>query len=106
MSAGITAAGWAAIAAISGVAVSVYNGQQQAANQKDAMRQAKESADKQAALAEQDMNRGNQKRPDTMGILAAAQQAGKAGPSGTMLTGPQGIDPSALTLGRNTLLGA
>ena len=49
--------------------------------------------------------KANQKKPDTMAILSAAQQAGKAGPSGTMLTGPMGVDPNALTLGKTTLLG-
>ena len=31
--------------------------------------------------------------------------SGKAGASGTMLTGPGGIDPNALQLGKSTLLG-
>ena len=31
--------------------------------------------------------------------------AGKAGQSGTMLTGPQGVDPSSLLLGKSSLLG-
>ncbi len=35
----------------------------------------------------------------------AAAQAGRGGPSGTMLTGPQGVSPDALQLGRTTLLG-
>jgi hypothetical protein len=51
------------------------------------------------------MNRANQKRPDTTALLASASQAGKSGASGTMLTGPQGVDPSAMSLGRGTLLG-
>lgn len=62
--------------------------------------------DKSLKAADENMNRATQKRPNTAGILASAQQAGKSGASGTMLTGPQGVDPAALTLGRNTLLGA
>lgn len=45
------------------------------------------------------------KAPDVNALLAAAQEAAKGGPSSTMLTGPSGIDPSALTLGKSTLLG-
>lgn len=105
MSFGISAAGWAAIAVAAGAGVSYYNGQQQAADNKKAMAQAQANADRQAKQAEQDMNRVNQKKPDTSAILSAAQQSGKAGASGTMLTGPQGIDPSALSLGKITLLG-
>jgi hypothetical protein len=37
--------------------------------------------------------------------MAANVLAGKAGQSGTMLTGPQGVDPTQLTLGKQTLLG-
>lgn len=93
----------AAVALSSGV--SYYNGKQQAAQNRRAMNQAKANADRQASLAQQDLNRANQKRPDTNALLAAAQQSGRAGASGTMLTGPQGIDPTALSLGKSTLLG-
>lgn len=100
---------WAITAVAAAVAVSAgvsyYNGQQQAAAQKRAANQAQANADKQGKLAEEAMQRENQKKPDTMALLSAAQQSGRAGPSGTMLTGPQGIDPSALSLGRSTLLG-
>jgi uncharacterized protein HemX len=100
---------WAVTAVVAAVAVSAgvsyYNGQQQAKQNERAMRQAKANADKQANLAEQDMNRANQKQPDTNALLSAAQQSGRAGASGTMLTGPAGIDPSSLSLGKSTLLG-
>jgi len=62
--------------------------------------------DKQLKAADEEANKYAQKRPDTSGILAAAQQAGKSGASGTMLTGPQGVSPDSLTLGKSTLLGA
>jgi hypothetical protein len=38
--------------------------------------------------------------------MQAAQQTGTGGPASTMLTGPAGIDPAQLQLGRNTLLGS
>ncbi len=44
----------------------------------------------------------------TAGAFSTANSnaAVKGGPMSTNLTGPQGIDPSLLNLGRNTLLGA
>lgn len=65
----------------------------------------KAQMDQQLKMADEAKNRANQKTPNTRQILSEAEQAGKAGVSGTMLTGPQGIDPSSLTLGRNSLLG-
>ena len=44
-------------------------------------------------------NRANQRRANDAGTMP-----GGAGNS-TLLTGPGGVDPSALTLGKNTLLG-
>lgn len=81
----------------------------QAANLAQANRAAAESKalmDRQMKSADEAMNRANQKRPNTRALLDDANQKGKAGASGTMLTGPQGVDPSSLTLGRSTLLGA
>jgi hypothetical protein len=62
--------------------------------------------DKQLKSADESMNRANQKRPNTSRIVDEAAQAGRAGASGTMLTGSQGVDPGSLQLGRSTLLGA
>jgi hypothetical protein len=62
--------------------------------------------DKQLKASDENMNRALQKRPNTSRIVDEAAQAGKAGASGTMLTGSMGIDPSKLQLGRNSLLGA
>ena len=70
------------------------------------LQQAQANADRTAAQADQAFNQANQKKPDTSAILSAAQQAGKGGVSGTMLTGPSGVDPSSLTLGKSTLLGS
>lgn len=46
------------------------------------------------------------KMPEQQAVRAAASGAGAtAGPASTMLTGMGGVAPSALNLGRNTLLG-
>lgn len=94
-----------AAAAVASAAVAYQNGQDQKKAAQNASRQAQANADKAANQAQQDFNRANQKQPDTAGILAATQQAGKAGASGTMLTGPTGIKPDSITLGKTTLLG-
>jgi hypothetical protein len=73
--------------------------------QKAVQQQQLVQAEQQQATAQQNINRANQKRPDTQAILADTQAAGAGGAGGTMLTGPQGIDPQQLALGRNTLLG-
>lgn len=112
MSGGATAAWVAAAVAAVGAGVSYQQGQEQKKASAAALDQQKKqqaAAEKQAkdqlAMAEQDTNKANQKRPDTLAILDSVTQAGKAGASGTMLTGPQGVDPNALQLGKNTLLG-
>jgi type II secretory pathway pseudopilin PulG len=95
----------AAVAAAVGTGYSIYSGERAASAQENAQGQAKANADKQAAAADQAQNRANQKHPDVSSILSAASQAGRAGESGTMLTGPAGVDASTLKLGKNTLLG-
>lgn len=96
-----------------GAAVSYSNGQDQKAAAESAQQQAQanaqkqeKAAQKQEKAADEATNRTNTKRADTGAALDSATQAGKAGASGTMLTGPQGIDPAALNLGKNTLLGS
>ena len=60
--------------------------------------QAAQQAQQASQQADQQFYRANQRRPDAM--------PGPAGAGGsTMLTGPQGIDPGALPLGKSTLLG-
>ena len=95
----------AAVAAVAGAGVAYSNGQQQKKSAEDSINQAKANALKAEKQADQDSNKINQKKPDTSAILAAASQAGKGGVAGTMLTGPQGVDPNALSLGKSTLLG-
>lgn len=70
-----------------------------------AQAESKALMDKQLKAADENMNRATQKRPNTARIVDEAAQAGKAGASGTMLTGPQGVDPGAMQLGKSTLLG-
>lgn len=74
--------------------------QQQAAQAKAAQQARQQATESQAAI-----RRSQQQAPDVAGIMAAAQESGAGGPSATMLTGPAGVDPSQLMLGRNTLLG-
>lgn len=105
MSGGISATTVLAAAAVAGTAYAVYSGERAADAQSKAQNEAHANAAKAEKSADEATNRANQKRPDTMAILDAAAQSGKGGASGTMLTGSQGIDPSALNLGKNTLLG-
>lgn len=95
-----------AAAAVAGAAISYQNGQEQKKAAERASQQAEANARRQEKAADEATNRANQKRADPMAAMDAAIQAGKSGASGTMLTGPQGIDPAALTLGKNTLLGS
>lgn len=94
-----------AAAAVAGAYISYENGKEQKSAAERAMQQAQQNALKQETQADQAFNAANRKKPDTNALLSAAQQSGKAGASGTMLTGPQGVSPDLLTLGRNTLLG-
>lgn len=96
---GLDPLSWAVIgSAVLGAGTSM-DAQRKAKNQaEDAGRQAEQQAQQAAQQADQQFNRANQRRPDAM--------PGPAGAGGsTMLTGPQGIDPGALPLGKSTLLG-
>lgn len=95
----------AAIAAVAGTAYSVYAGEQAKDDRRDGMETAKKNQAKSELAADQAMNRANPKRANTNAALAQAEQAAKGGPSGTMLTGPTGIDQASLSLGKSTLLG-
>lgn len=97
-----------AVASVATAAYSVYNGEQQRAQQgkaleqqKQAQSQALEASQKQEKTAEENINKANAKAPDTNALMSAASK----GAPGTMLTGPTGVDPNALALGKNTLLG-
>ncbi len=107
---GLAAAGVAAAAAGTGYAI--YAGEQGKKAQQDAMRQ-QQAAQAQAAKQAQAqteasmgaMRAANRRAPDVAGIMQAAQEAGGGGPASTMLTGPMGVNPQDLQLGRSSLLG-
>jgi len=94
-----------ATAAVAGTAATVYNGQQQQKEMKKANAQAKAASDKQLAMAESEMNKVDAKSPNVAGMRNQNAMAEGANATATMLTGPGGIDPSKLSLGKNTLLG-
>ncbi len=106
MSFGVSAAAWAAVAAAT-VAVGTYAqydaAKDAAKDQKRAQNQARADAAAAEVRRDQDFNRLNKKKPNVQGIMDA--NAASAG-SSTMLTGPQGVDPNALLLGKQTLLGS
>ena len=80
-----------------------YNDQTAVMSQQ--LQQQTKAHSEQLSLMQQEANRVSQKRPGTQSALAAVGAASRAGQSGTMLTGPQGVDPSTMSLGRATLLG-
>jgi hypothetical protein len=95
----------AAVAAVVGTSYAVYSGEKAKSAQKTAIAEAKQNQAKSELAADQAMNRANPKKPNTNAALDQIAQSAKGGPSGTMLTGPTGVDPTSLNLGRSTLLG-
>lgn len=87
------------------VAVTAWQTDQQRKLANTANDQAMAAAKANAAAADEATNRANAKRPNTQALLGANILNAKGGQSGTMLTGPQGVDPGMLTLGKNSLLG-
>lgn len=87
------------------VAMQAYSANQAAGAQKDASAQAATAAKVQADQTDQANNRANAKQPNVGALSDANAMAAKGGQSGTMLTGPQGIDPKSMLLGKSTLLG-
>ena len=96
----------AAIAAVVGTGYSVYAGERADNMAEKAARDARDRAKSTADAADKAFNAANMKRPDLNALMTANRDAAKAGGSGTMLTGPAGIDPNQMLLGKNTLLGA
>ena len=84
---------------------SIYEGERAAGEQEKAQRLSMAEAQKTARAADEATNRANQKKPNANATLAAAQQAAKGGMGGTLLTGPQGVNPGEMSLGKSTLLG-
>lgn len=107
MSFGWTAATWVAIGAAATSAVgTAYSTDKARSNSNKANDQAIDAAKANAADADRANNAANAKTPDSAAMLAANLAAGKSGAAGTMLTGPGGVDPSQLTLGKSSLLGS
>lgn len=100
---------FAGIGAAAGVAGAI-NAKKQGDDAADAAKKTAAANTKAAkntlANSEEATNRANARAPDVSGIVSAAQQAAQGGAGSTMLTGPQGVDPNSLSLGKNTLLGA
>jgi hypothetical protein len=94
-----------AVSAAGSAVVGLYQADQGRKQANTANDQAIANAKKNAQLADEANNRANAKSPDSAAAMAANILSGKSGQSGTMLTGPQGIDPTQLTLGKQTLLG-
>lgn len=88
-----------------GAASSAYQGHRAREQQRDAQRDAQRNAQAAATEADEARNRANQRKPDTSAILASARRSGQTGLMSTLLTGPGGVDPDSLRLGRNSLLG-
>ena len=106
----VGAAAVGAGAAAAGVGISAAAAIQGQAAQQDAMRQQKKAQDQatraaasQQRQSEMTINAANRRSPDVSSIMAGASKA--SGVSGTMLTGPAGVDPNSLALGRSSLLG-
>jgi hypothetical protein len=77
-------------------------GDKQLQAQKDAQQANLTATQAQAESSQMAINQANKKAPDTSALLASAA---KSGVGGTMLTGPQGVDPNQLALAKNSLLG-
>lgn len=95
------------IAAVAALGSSVYQGEQQRKEQKEALRaqergmiEASNRAQQQQRMSEEAMNRANRKKPDVNQIL---KDQGIVGAS-TMLTGPMGVSTGG-NIQKNSLLG-
>lgn len=105
MSFGWTAATWVAVSAATTAAATLYSAKQSSVSQDRALRESKKQAQANQLAADEANNRANAKTPDVAAMLGAASLASRSGQAGTLLTGPQGLDTSSLTLGKTTLLG-
>lgn len=100
----------AVAAAVTAVGVSVYsaNEQKKAAEatleqQKAAQAEATAQYEAQVAASEEAFNAANQQQASS---ATAMERAAEPGAASTMLTGPLGVNPEELQLGKRTLLGA
>ena len=114
MTGAIAVAGVVGVAvAAAGLGYTIAAGEDAKRKQADALRK-QESAQKQAVNAAQGqrkqsemvVNQANRQQPNIAGIMQAASAASSGGANGTMLTGPTGVDPNSLALGKSSLLGS
>lgn len=102
----------AAALGVLSVGASVQQGEEARSGQRRALRQ-QEQAQRQATSAavsqrrrsEQESRRANRRQPDVSSIFDTERAASARGPASTLLTGPTGVDPNRLLLGRTSLLG-
>lgn len=106
MSFGWTAATWLAIGtAAASATTAVVTSDQARKAQNTATDQARANALATQQDADVANNKANARAPDSAALMSANMLAGANGQASTMLTGPGGIDPSQLTLGKTSLLG-
>ena len=106
MSFGWTAATWLAIGSAATAAVgTAYSTDQARKGANNANDLSKANALKNQQAADEANNAANARSPDGAAAAARNAMSAQAGQSGTMLTGPSGIDATQLTLGKQTLLG-
>lgn len=105
-------AGIAAGVAAAGTGYAIVSGQESASRQREAMSRQKQAQDAAAAQArsqqrrsQQAMAAANRQEPAVADIMGRAAAEMGGGPSSTMLTGPMGVSPQELNLGRTSLLG-
>jgi len=111
---GAVMAGTAAAATAAGTGYAIASGEDAKKKQASALSkqeatqaQAVKAAEGQRKRSEMVMNQANRQTPNVAGIMQSARAGGgDSGASGTMLTGPTGVDPNALALGKSTLLGS
>ena len=108
---GAVMAGTAAAATAAGTGYTIAAGEDAKRKQADALTRQKKAqteaanaAQGQRRQSEMAINKANQQAPNVAGIMQSASAMN--GASGTMLTGPTGVDPNALALGKSTLLGS
>lgn len=94
-----------AIVAGIGVVASADSTRRNNNTQRDAQKRADANNKKLQIQQDQENNKLNAKTPDLNNYQAANIDAAKVGGSGTMLTGVQGVNPGAVSLGKTTLLG-
>lgn len=89
------------IAAVA-TAANVVNGINQANAQNKASKQNAAALQQQQQVEGEQLKAANSQQPTLEGLL---QRSAKGSTGGTLLTGPQGVSPTSLTLGKSTLLG-